>query len=107
MLFFCIGYQSVFFFFQAEDGIRDRDVTGVQTCALPICNPAAAARVILAGRTAPIDLGTVERADGTHYFAVCGGTGFDAQLMAGTPAPEKHRWKMAAYVMQAFAALPH
>src|SRR6266540_275954 len=27
---------SVFFFFQAEDGIRDRDVTGVQTCALPI-----------------------------------------------------------------------
>ena len=26
------------FFFQAEDGIRDRLVTGVQTCALPICN---------------------------------------------------------------------
>src|SRR5574339_493723 len=26
-----------FFFFQAEDGIRDRLVTGVQTCALPIC----------------------------------------------------------------------
>src|SRR5437773_3665093 len=25
-----------FFFFQAEDGIRARDVTGVQTCALPI-----------------------------------------------------------------------
>src|SRR3712207_7100478 len=27
-----------FFFFQAEDGIRDIGVTGVQTCALPICN---------------------------------------------------------------------
>ena len=27
------------FFFQAEDGIRDRLVTGVQTCALPICYP--------------------------------------------------------------------
>src|SRR3989442_8956222 len=27
----------IFFFFQAEDGIRDADVTGVQTCALPIC----------------------------------------------------------------------
>src|SRR2546430_6753313 len=26
------------FFFQAEDGIRDLTVTGVQTCALPICN---------------------------------------------------------------------
>src|SRR5437867_6263407 len=38
-----------FFFFQAEDGIRDRTVTGVQTCALPIlskrsskCVPATA-----------------------------------------------------------------
>src|SRR5438128_11492826 len=27
----------VFFFFQAEDGIRDATVTEVQTCALPIC----------------------------------------------------------------------
>src|SRR2546430_5107184 len=27
---------SCFFFFQAEDGIRDLTVTGVQTCALPI-----------------------------------------------------------------------
>src|SRR5260370_41070265 len=29
--------MSVIFFFQAEDGIRDSSVTGVQTCALPIC----------------------------------------------------------------------
>src|SRR2546429_5444053 len=29
----------VFFFFQAEDGIRDVAVTGVQTCALPISLP--------------------------------------------------------------------
>src|SRR3712207_8501604 len=28
-----------FFFFQAEDGIRDIGVTGVQTCALPISSP--------------------------------------------------------------------
>src|SRR3712207_9210254 len=28
--------REVFFFFQAEDGIRDIGVTGVQTCALPI-----------------------------------------------------------------------
>src|SRR5205807_6166912 len=28
-----------FFFFQAEDGIRDYKVTGVQTCALPISPP--------------------------------------------------------------------
>src|SRR5256885_11348324 len=29
-------FSSLFFFFQAEDGIRDYKVTGVQTCALPI-----------------------------------------------------------------------
>src|SRR5207245_7160219 len=31
-----IGRTFRFFFFQAEDGIRDATVTGVQTCALPI-----------------------------------------------------------------------
>src|SRR5436309_7188444 len=31
------SHICVFFFFQAEDGIRDFHVTGVQTCALPIC----------------------------------------------------------------------
>src|SRR5260221_9319872 len=29
-------FNYIFFFFQAEDGIRDHCVTGVQTCALPI-----------------------------------------------------------------------
>src|SRR5438034_8410109 len=36
----CVFYRCLslffFFFFQAEDGIRDHCVTGVQTCALPI-----------------------------------------------------------------------
>src|SRR5260370_15248329 len=32
-----IAVLLIFFFFQAEDGIRDSSVTGVQTCALPIC----------------------------------------------------------------------
>src|SRR3712207_7618132 len=36
---FCVCF---FFFFQAEDGIRDIGVTGVQTCALPICARQAA-----------------------------------------------------------------
>src|SRR5699024_11958673 len=41
-LCYCLSYLMYlyflffFFFFQAEDGIRDRNVTGVQTCALPI-----------------------------------------------------------------------
>src|SRR6266704_1328798 len=33
------GQSFICFFFQAEDGIRDRNVTGVQTCALPISSP--------------------------------------------------------------------
>src|SRR2546422_8115927 len=45
------------FFFQAEDGIRDVAVTGVQTCALPICSglsgyPDAASTVATAAREA-------------------------------------------------------
>src|SRR5260370_11845054 len=31
--------RPCFFFLKAEDGIRDSSVTGVQTCALPICLP--------------------------------------------------------------------
>src|SRR5436190_12190836 len=37
----CVRKLFTFFFFQAEDGIRDHCVTGVQTCALPISTPAA------------------------------------------------------------------
>src|SRR5690554_6496665 len=35
-MFILLHLLFFFFFFQAEDGIRDADVTGVQTCALPI-----------------------------------------------------------------------
>src|SRR5256885_1684267 len=34
-------FDCIFFFFQAEDGIRDYKVTGVQTCALPISEESA------------------------------------------------------------------
>src|SRR5438132_7960042 len=37
--------ECVLFFFQAEDGIRDHCVTGVQTCALPICSGVALGQV--------------------------------------------------------------
>src|SRR5256885_14069972 len=43
-----------FFFFQAEDGIRDYKVTGVQTCALPISERACfRASGVSAGRRTP------------------------------------------------------
>src|SRR6266545_6639890 len=36
LLTFALCFEIIFFFFLAEDGIRDKLVTGVQTCALPI-----------------------------------------------------------------------
>src|SRR5690348_18327235 len=41
--------MMLFFFFQAEDGIRDGRVTGVQTCALPIFRGRGARRAGRAG----------------------------------------------------------
>src|SRR6266513_4581526 len=54
-----------FFFFQAEDGIRARNVTGVQTCALPICREPPSA-----GRSSPSLSGATARALRTR--AACG-----------------------------------
>src|SRR5438309_7208607 len=51
---------GAFFFFQAEDGIRDGTVTGVQTCALPIY-PENVAGVLYPRRFRPIDGGRVRR----------------------------------------------
>src|SRR5699024_11580206 len=43
------SFVFVLFFFQAEDGIRDRNVTGVQTCALPISATAIAVPPLAVG----------------------------------------------------------
>src|SRR2546427_8599484 len=53
-LLLCVGRYIFFyvFFFQAEDGIRDLTVTGVQTCALPISDGVGDAcdrRAVVAG----------------------------------------------------------
>lgn len=69
-------------------------------------NPAEAARLILKGRPKAVDLGAIERADGTHYFAVASGAGYDAVVMAATAAAAKQRWKVAAYFRTVFALLP-
>src|SRR5699024_12149930 len=49
--------------FQAEDGIRDRNVTGVQTCALPIfCNPLVNSyKRLVEGYEAPVYIAWSER----------------------------------------------
>src|SRR6266446_10854874 len=48
-----MGWNDIwyFFFFQAEDGIRDYKVTGVQTCALPISASGSTARCKTASST--------------------------------------------------------
>src|SRR5437879_10450174 len=51
---------SLLFFFQAEDGIRDTSVTGVQTCALPISLPWAAESGVMQERTASPSRWTVQ-----------------------------------------------
>jgi diacylglycerol kinase family enzyme len=68
--------------------------------------PADAARAILRGKPKLVDLGVVERADGSHYFAVAGGAGFDAVVMAATRAAAKQRWKVGAYWATTLATLP-
>src|SRR5256886_12791728 len=45
-----------FFFFQAEDGIRDLTVTGVQTCALPISCDVLPALAVATATTAAIEI---------------------------------------------------
>src|SRR2546426_7107654 len=52
---FCTQANMIFyffFFFQAEDGIRDYKVTGVQTCALPIWNNSSASAIAMNPRPA-------------------------------------------------------
>src|SRR5258706_8217733 len=62
-------FGLIFFFFQAEDGIRDWSVTGVQTCALPICQflnrrRACLANVVSADRDR-VELGRVRSEEHT------------------------------------------
>src|SRR5256886_5076903 len=72
------------FFFQAEDGIRDLTVTGVQTCALPIL----VGRVGFADQAMP----PVASADADLESAVrlrVRGQQLDANLSGGTPGPPR------------------
>src|SRR6266700_1164475 len=63
-------YVSIIFFFQAEDGIRDFHVTGVQTCALPIY-PGWKGRGPLAGRRKAPRYGIVECRFGNSPSWIC------------------------------------
>src|SRR2546430_4227676 len=53
MRYSTVALLLFFFFFQAEDGIRDLTVTGVQTCALPISSAPVAGPTVWRGRSGP------------------------------------------------------
>src|SRR5699024_11896258 len=70
-----------FFFVQAEDGIRDRNVTGVQTCALPISRSSSSLLPF------PARGGTLDGAVGGEvalfrFVARLGGFGFQVDILA-------------------------
>src|SRR3712207_8004724 len=64
-----------FFFFQAEDGIRDIGVTGVQTCALPIYK--------LSGRKVGLEFGVerMDQYDRLLAYVYAGGEMFNEDLL--------------------------
>src|SRR5690625_7599667 len=73
-----MGYHSCFFF-QAEDGIRDGHVTGVQTCALPISFDVASA---LEERTgAPVRIGNDVKLAGLGEARVGAGRAASSMLL--------------------------
>lgn len=69
-------------------------------------NPIKATEAILRGTPRRLDLGRMERFDGSHYFAVACGAGVDARVMAETPSRQKHKWGMMAYVATTLRILP-
>src|SRR3712207_8542977 len=79
------------FFFQAEDGIRDIGVTGVQTCALPISRPDAPhphAAGGLGGPPSPPRTGGRKEAEGGRAR---GRSGRPAGASRGGRAPSRRR----------------
>ncbi len=68
-------------------------------------NPVRAAQTLVRGVARPFDLGRLESADGVHHFAVAGGAGIDARVMASTASVHKRRWGQLAYVATTFKLL--
>src|SRR6266853_4658574 len=73
---------SSFFFFQAEDGIRDLTVTGVQTCALPISR-LTLERLITDGRIHPQRIEDAYERGKTEIEQLCKRAGEDALVELG------------------------
>ena len=60
-------------------------------------NPVRATQALVQGTPRRLDLGRLDRAAGSDYFAVACGAGMDALVMTATRSEHKHRWGMLAY----------
>src|SRR5690606_39836139 len=105
-----------FFFFQAEDGILDFHVTGVQTCALPICSRRSSRSSVVTSAlkrrspstvsarryelvlllTTPGDVGSAEESAKQHEPERIEGTAAAAFLRACAAATPDDRWIRAS-----------
>src|SRR5699024_2392251 len=75
------------FFFQAEDGIRDRNVTGVQTCALPIILVPSVDKVAIAttatnAKIKPYSLNDWPSSSYQKFCSVCLNCMFNSSLIS-------------------------
>src|SRR6266498_4673487 len=81
------------FFFQAEDGIRDADVTGVQTCALPISHGRPTGpRPGLRRATTPVPAGTRQPVGAPPRSGNGEPPGLPALRSAGAPRAHPAAW---------------
>src|SRR6266516_4050759 len=97
---------DLLFFFQAEDGIRDRTVTGVQTCALPIfklgtgvCLVVEHDPIVLAKTVATLDW----LSHGRVLFGI--GGGWNREEMAHHGTPFQRRWQVLRERVEAMQAI--
>src|SRR5699024_11266344 len=108
-ILYLLVFLLIFFFFQAEDGIRDRNVTGVQTCALPILLiGCCVGPIVLMGIVydpayrGPIDAGDLGKCVSIfHVLAIVfAGTHTATEINAGSTAlsflTQKSRWASLA-----------
>src|SRR4030066_1437206 len=93
----------LFFFFQAEDGIRDSSVTGVQTCALPIWHNLFLRWVVRAGDG--VDLGLWTALSPRHLIVPLDTHMARLGKWLGLTSRSSADWRMAEEITGAFRAV--
>src|SRR5207253_5573924 len=95
-----------FFFFQAEDGIRDGHVTGVQTCALPISKgrpPSTSAAVSSVSQRVAASSG----GGGSVAGSGAPGGGISDVVVTATPTPNRSEERRVGKECRSRRALAH